>query len=204
MLCLFLPLLQPPPTTQPRRGHDSHQEPPRHQAVHLTRHQANFASCGRYMEAMDKNDQIACLNKMRHHYRWPRLFMKFLVWAAYNAYIIIYSYRLHSHATHHTAVNRREARVQQSDLLHLQGVGQHHPKRSPAATGNNLCMVCCTNYNKYLKKHPATASKKCPTSGGKPHSGVPHATSISVSLLAAHAGVTITLKFSFGVEPSPE
>ena len=28
------PLLQPPPATQPRRGHDSHQEPPRHQAVH--------------------------------------------------------------------------------------------------------------------------------------------------------------------------
>ena len=28
------PLLQPPPATQPRRGHDSYQEPPRHQAVH--------------------------------------------------------------------------------------------------------------------------------------------------------------------------
>ena len=28
------PLLQAPPSTQPRRGHDSHQEPPRHQAVH--------------------------------------------------------------------------------------------------------------------------------------------------------------------------
>ena len=36
----------------------------------------------------------------------------------------------------------------------------------------------------------------CPTSGGKPCSGVPHATSTSVSVLAAHAGVTITLKFS--------
>ena len=30
-----IPLLQPPPATQPRRGHDSHQEPPHHQAVHL-------------------------------------------------------------------------------------------------------------------------------------------------------------------------
>ena len=28
------PQLQPPPATQPQRGHDSHQEPPRHQAVH--------------------------------------------------------------------------------------------------------------------------------------------------------------------------
>ena len=56
-----------------------------------------------------------------------------------------------------TAVHRREARAQQSNLLHLQGVGQHHPEHSPAATGNNLCVVCCAKYNKYLKKHPATA-----------------------------------------------
>ena len=34
----------------------------------------------------------------------------------------------------------------------------------------------------------------CPTSGGNPCSGVPHAISISASVLAAHAGVTITLK----------
>ena len=46
-----------------------------------------------------------------------------------------------------TAVHRSKARAQQSDLLRLQGVGQHHPERS---------------------------------------------------------GVTITLKFSFGIEPSPE
>ena len=31
----------------------------------------------------------------------------------------------------------------QSDL-HMQGVGQHHPECSPAATDNNLCVVCCT------------------------------------------------------------
>ena len=61
-----------------------------------------------------------------------------------------------------TAVHRREGRAQQSDLLRLQGVGQHHPERSPAATGNNLCMVCCAKYNKYLKKHPATAYGNMP------------------------------------------
>ena len=127
--------------------------------------------------------QIARLNKTRRHYRWPRrLFMKFLVWAAYNAYIIMDSYRPHSRAGHRfrtfhmfvdelclqlvgdyrTAVHRREARAQQSDLLRLQGVGQHHPERSPAATGNNLCVVCCAKYNKYLKKHPATAYGNMP------------------------------------------
>ena len=144
---------------------------------------SNFDSRFRYMGAVDKNDQIARLNKTRRHYRWPRrLLMKFLVWAAYNAYIIMDSYRPHSRAGHRfrtfhmfvdelclqlvgdyrTAVNRREARAQQSDLLRLQGVGQHHPERSLAATGNNLCVVCCAKYNKYLKKHPATAYGNMP------------------------------------------
>ena len=42
---------------------------------------SNFASCCSYMGAMDRNDQIAPLNKIRGHYLWPhRLFMKLLVW----------------------------------------------------------------------------------------------------------------------------
>ena len=76
-----------------------------------------------------------------------------------------------------TAVHRHEARAQQSDLLRLQGVGQHHPERSPAANGNNLCMVCCAKYNKYLKKHPATPYRNMPHKWRKPRYGVPHATS---------------------------
>ena len=40
--------------------------------------------------------------------------------------------------------------------------------------------------------------------GGRPCSGAPRATSNSVYLSAAHAGMTVTLKFSFGVEASPE
>ena len=139
-----------------------------------------FASCCRYMGAVDKNG----LNKTRRHYRWPRrLFMKFLVWSnAYNTYIIMDSYRSHSRVGHRfrtfhmfvdepclqlvgdycTAVHRREARAQQSDLIRLQGVGQHHPERSPATTSNNLCMVCCTKYNKYPKKHAAKAFRNMP------------------------------------------
>ena len=185
-----------------------------------------FASRFRYMGVVDKNDQITRLNKTSCHYRWPcRLFMKFLVWAAYNAYIIKDSYRPHYRTGHRfrtfhmfidelclqlvgdyrTAVHRHEARAQQSDLLHLQGVGQHHSERSPAATGNNLCVVCCAKYNKYLKKHPPTAYGNMPHKRRKtPRSGVLHATSTSVSMSQAHAGVTITIKFSFGVEPSPE
>ena len=45
---------------------------------------------------------------------------------------------------YHTAVHRREARAQQSDLLYMQGVGQHNPERSTATTSNNCCMVCCS------------------------------------------------------------
>ena len=83
--------------------------------------------------SMDKIDQIACLNKTRRHYRWPRmLFMKFLVWAVYNVYIIMDSYRPHSCAWHRFR------------------------------TGNNLCVVSCAKYNKYLKKHPATSYGNMP------------------------------------------
>ena len=60
-----------------------------------------------------------------------------------------------------TAVHR-QTRAKQFDLLCLQGMRQHQPERSPAATGNNLCVVCCTKYNKYLKKHPATAYRNMP------------------------------------------
>ena len=117
------------------------------------------------MGALDKNDLIARLNSMRHHYLRPRrLFLKFLVWAA--------SYRPHCRAGHsfrtfhmfvdqlylqlihdyRTAV-RREAQAQQSDL---RNVWDHtNLNIPPAATGNKLCVVCCANYNKYLKKHPA-------------------------------------------------
>ena len=66
---------------------------------HSAHRYPDFASCCRYLGAVDKNDQIACLNKTRRHYYWPcKLFMKFLVWAVYNVYLIMDSYRPHSNA----------------------------------------------------------------------------------------------------------
>ena len=137
------------------------------------------------MGAVDKNEQIAHLNKTRCHYRWPcRLFMKFLVWAAYNAYIIMDSYRPHSRAGHcfhtfhmfvaelclqlvgdyRTAVHLREARVQQSDLLRLQGVGQHHPERSPAATLYRIQMPLRTAWPQApVERGPCRAARYTPT-----------------------------------------
>ena len=50
MLPLFCRYYRPPPATQPRRGHDSHQEPPHNQAAHTRQasqmvHQESFLLC---------------------------------------------------------------------------------------------------------------------------------------------------------------
>ena len=97
---------------------------------------SNFASRFRYMGAVDKNDQIAHLNKTRCHYRWPRrLFMKFLVWAAYNAYIIMDSYRPHSAARrrlpHSSPPRTFPGRHRQQPLRHLLRQVQQVPEETP-------------------------------------------------------------------------
>ena len=152
-----------------------------------------------------------------------RLFMKFLVWAAYNAYIIMDSYRPHSRAGHRfctfhmfvdelclqlvgdyrTAVHRRGPgpAVRPPSFA---GCGTTPPRTSPAAAGNNLCVVCCANYNKYLKKHPATAYGNMPHKRRK----TTFWCSTCHKYLCLRVGSTCwsayQLKFSFGVELSPE
>ena len=96
-----------------------------------------------------------------------------------------------------TAVHRREAQAQECDLLRLQGVGQHHRQQPLCGLLRQVQQVPEEN-----TRPPPTET--CPTSGGRSRSGAPRATSTSVYMSAAHAGVTITLKFSFGIEPSPE
>ena len=68
-------------------------------------------------------------------------------------------------------------------------------------------MPNCKHYPEELGKSLVKRGQyefRCLTSRGKPRSGVPHAPITSGSMSAAHAGVTFTLKFRFGVEPSPE
>ena len=51
------------------------------------------ADYNQYMGGCDKNDQLTRLNSTRRHYRWPRrLFIKFVMWACYNAYILMATY----------------------------------------------------------------------------------------------------------------
>ena len=163
------------------------------------------------------------LNETRCQYRWPsRLFMKFLVWATYNAYIIMDSYRPYSHAGHRF----RTFHMFVGELC-LQLVSDyctvHCIEAEPSSQNSFVCsmwdnttqnipqlplaqplrgLLC--QLKQVSEEAPCHRIQTCPTSGGKPCSGVPHATSTSVSMSAAHVGVTITLKFSFGIEPSPE
>ncbi|KAK3732733.1 hypothetical protein RRG08_005898 [Elysia crispata] len=45
-----------------------------------------------YMGGCDLNDQMTPLHRSRRHYRWPgHLFIKFVVWASYNSYILFIS-----------------------------------------------------------------------------------------------------------------
>ena len=133
----------------------------------------------KYMGGCDKNDQIARLHKTRRHYRWPRrLFVKFVMWACYNAYVLMNFYSPHTVAgkrfrtfnyfidelclqligDFRSAVKRRESR--EAELpQRMQNVGLHYPARSPEATGSNVCVVCTYNYNKYRKANPAAAAK---------------------------------------------
>ena len=81
--------------------------------------------------------------------------------------------------------------------------GLHNPECSPAANTTPAWFVAPSTTNTRRNTRPPP-TETCPTSRGRPRSGAPRATRTSVSVSAAHAGVTITLKFSFGVEPSPE
>ena len=43
-----------------------------------------------FMGGVDRNDQMTRLNKSRKHYKWPhRLMVKFVMWAAFNAFVIM-------------------------------------------------------------------------------------------------------------------
>ena len=46
----------------------------------------------KYMVGCDKNNQMTKLEKIRRHYRWPRrLMVKFLVWACYSSYVLLFT-----------------------------------------------------------------------------------------------------------------
>ena len=122
----------------------------------------------KYMGGCDKNDQITRLHKTRRHYRWPRrLFVKFLMWSCYNAYVLMNYYNPHTVARrrfrtfnsfvdelcpqlvgdYRSVVQRRES-CEAELPPRMQNVGLHNPERCREATGSNVCVVCAYKYNK--------------------------------------------------------
>ena len=139
------------------------------------------------MGGCDKNDQVAKLHKSRKHYRWPRrVFMKCVMWSAYNAFVIegykrphvstgkhrrlfvdflddlvmklIGTYRQNYHPRQHIVPN---------DELRLKDVGKHFPQRPAEARGNNTCVVCREKHNRFRKANPAVPQKDNPEHLGK-------------------------------------
>ncbi|XP_005097783.1 piggyBac transposable element-derived protein 4-like [Aplysia californica] len=139
-----------------------------------------------FMGGTDKNDQMARLNKTRRHYRWPRrLFMKFVMWAVYNAYVLFQNvdpekakkytlrnflneYCLALVGEYRTAAVQRPREIEGQELpLRLQNVGLHFPEIGVDDTGNHLCAVCSYKHQKFRKENPAVPYKDCPVKAVK-------------------------------------
>ncbi|KAK6177155.1 hypothetical protein SNE40_015314 [Patella caerulea] len=136
----------------------------------------------KYMGGCDKNDQISRLNRTRRHYKWPRrLFVKFMYWTLYNAYVIMNHYSPHKAngkryrtfnmfldelclqliGDYRTLAVRRESR--ELDVpTRMQNVGLHYPERPSEATGNNVCVVCSYKFNQFQRTNQPKSKKDCP------------------------------------------
>lgn len=123
------------------------------------------------MGGTDKNDQMSKLRRCRrHYYRWPRrLFMKFFLWAAYNAYMMQHCFCPHNPPgkrlkTFHMfvddvchelvgsfrrkprIVSRRVSGTSDTRLLNSSTAPVHLAKRATGASSNNRCVVCNEKY----------------------------------------------------------
>jgi hypothetical protein len=136
------------------------------------------------MGGTDKNDQVTKLQKCRRHYRWPRrLFVKFFLWAGYNAYIQMNFKKPHALAgrrvvtfhkfmesiceeyvapvrTVQSAMARRVSSHNEERRLNRDA---HHDAERPAsATGNNRCRVCSDKYLRAKRANPHLREKDLP------------------------------------------
>jgi hypothetical protein len=119
-----------------------------------------------FMGGTDKNDQMTKLQRCRRHYKWPRrLTMKFMVWCAYNGYIIQNYYKPHIAAGKRThtfkmfidelchdlvgsyrrtvvPMSRRMTGDDETRLQNEANVPLHLVERPHGASSNNRCAVC--------------------------------------------------------------
>ena len=137
------------------------------------------------MGGTDKNDQMTRLQKCRRHYKWPRrLVMKFFMWAAYNAYVIVNYIKSHTQPGKRTVTfhafleqlfeelvanyhrdrssfgNRRVSDV--TNVRRLQRDAFHDVIRPADATTNNRCVVCRKIYLNAKARNPRAKDKDLP------------------------------------------
>lgn len=138
-----------------------------------------------HMGGTDKNDQLTKLQRCRRHYKWPRrLMVKFFVWSAYNAFIVMNHFNPHHQSGHrrktfHMFVNdlchdlvgsfrraqlkgshrSKSSEVSSSRLVNEPNIPLHMPERPIEATSNNRCVVCTEKHNRAKRENPA--AKAC-------------------------------------------
>jgi len=137
------------------------------------------------MRGTDKNDQMSKLRRCRRYYRWPRrLFMKFFLWAAYNAYVMQHCFCPHNQSgrlkTFHMFVNdlchelvgsfrrnprimsRRVSNTSNARLVNSSTVPVHLVERATGASSNNRCAVCNEKYKQAKQTHPEWKDSQLP------------------------------------------
>ena len=138
----------------------------------------------RYMGGTDKNDQMTRLHRTRRHHRWPRrLFVKFVLWALYNAYVLFQTlqpakakgmsfrqfmdqYSLKLVGGFRSSALNRQLLNPEADAR-LLNVALHHPVILQDDSTNHVCAVCSYKYNKFKKENPNVAYKDYPVKAVK-------------------------------------
>lgn len=122
----------------------------------------------KFMGGTDLNDQMTRLQKSRRHYKWPRrLFLKSMMWALYNSYILYREVTSQSttfsqyvdtlchdligtHRSTHVHKPLRGAPIPVE--RRLQEVGLHMPEKREDTGKGQTCKVCSSKVN-YYNKH---------------------------------------------------
>jgi len=138
-----------------------------------------------YMGGCDHNDQMTRLHRTRKHYKWPRrLFMKILMWAVFNSYVLYKASRegqdtrtlSFSHYVDEVcslliggfrSSHVRKARHSDEAERRLINVGLHHPQFKEDATKGHRCVVCSKKYEYFKKRNPNIPDKDIPLSRSK-------------------------------------
>ena len=138
-----------------------------------------------YMGGCDRNDQMARLHRTRKHYKWPRrLFMKSIMWAVYNAFILYKSSRTaadqkkvnftdyvndicRSLISDHRSAHIRKRRPSFESERRLQNVGLHTPVFEDNVSKGHVCVVCQKKHHMYMVAHPGVSKQDNPCKSTK-------------------------------------